>query len=216
MVSRGELTTQLLNKEAKAWRNLLPTEYDRALCRVLDDVNAAPHSSERVDALLALASKTLRRKEPTLTESRVCFAEYLLELGSKVSDPTRRSRTRMLFLLAWMRLGATIECGPESISRMPDLPSGVVLPSGADPSEIDDPVLRGQAREAVEHHSKEVELWNAKQRALGHLHRLATLISSTGDTFEDDENLTKELISAMSLAPGVPFALRCSLDDNAG
>jgi hypothetical protein len=206
----------MLERETQAWRTLMPAEYDRAICGMLDDISAAPHSAERADAFLALASATLRRNGPTLTESRACVAENLLALVAVVSEPALHSRIRLLFLLAWLRLGAAVECGPESISVAPGLPPGVVLPDGADPATIADPTLREQAREAAVCHGEAVERWNAKQRALGHLHRLATLIRAARLTFRDDENATKELVAAMSLAPGVPLALRRSLEDDAG
>lgn len=216
MVAGGALTQQLLEREAEAWRDLPPAEYDHALCRMLDDINAAPHSSERVDALLALASETLRRNGPTLTESRFRCAESLLALVPAVSEPALLLRIRLLFLLAWLRLGAVVEHGPESISVTPRLPPGVVLPDGADLAAISDPALREQAREAAVRHGEAVERWNAKQRALGYLHRLASLVHSASATFKDGGNPTKELVAAMSLAPGLPFALRRSLEDDAG
>lgn len=216
MAAGRTLTQQLLEREAEAWRDLLSAEYDQALCRILDTVNAAPHVSERVAALLALSSQTLRRNGPTLTESRFCCAESLLALVPKVSEPALLLRIRQLFLLAWLRLGAVAERGPESISVTPHLPAGVALPDGVDPAAISDPALREQAQEITVCHGEAVERWNARQRALSHLQHLATLILSAGLTFSDHEFAAKELISAMSLAPGVSSALRHSLEDEAG
>jgi hypothetical protein len=216
MNARGPFTQDLLEKEAVAWRDLAPADYDRALCGMLDDISAAPHSADRSAALVTLTSATLRRDGPTLTESRACGAEHLLALIAAISEPALLLRIRLLFLLVWLRLGAVVEHGPESISVTPGLPPGVVLPEGADPAAIGDPALREQAREAAVRHGEAVERWNAKQRALGHLHRLAALVRTARPTFKDDENATKELLAAMSLVPGVPCALRRSLEDDAG
>lgn len=215
MAAQGALTRELLRREAEAWHDLSPAEYDRALCRMLDDIDAASHPAERANAVLVLASETLRRNGPTLTESRFRCAKSLLALVSAGSESALLLRIRLLFLLAWLQLGAVIERGPEAISVTPALPPGVLLPDGADPAAVSDPVLREQAREAAWRHGEEVERWNAKQRALGHLHSLASLVGSARGTFKDEDNRTKELVAAMSLAPGVPFALRRSLEDDA-
>lgn len=214
MADSRSLTQQLLEKEAEAWRDLPPAEYDHVLCGMFDDVSDVPHSAEQVDALLALASETLRRNEPTLTESRFRCVESLLALVSSVSELALFLRISPLFLLAWLRLGAVVERGPESISVTPSLPPGVVLPDGADPAAIGEPALNEQAREAAMRHDEAVERWNAKQRALGHLHRLASLVRSARVIFKDEKNLTKELVAAMSLAPGLPSALRRLLEKN--
>jgi hypothetical protein len=121
----------------------------------------------------------------------------------------------VLFLLAWLRLGATAERGPEFISMTPEMPEGVVLPNGADPAAIGDPELRRQAEEAVERHRREIERWNAKQRALDHLNRLAILLERDRPAAGDDENLSKEMAAAMALAPGLPLELRRSLERRA-
>ncbi len=215
MTARGAMIEILLEKEAEAWRDLVPEDYDRILCRMLDEISVAPHSTDRSAALLRLASVTLRRNGPTLTESRVCSAEHLLALIVAVSEPSLLVRIRLLFLLAWLQLGAVVERGPESISVTPGLPPGVVLPEGANSAAIGDSVLREQARKAAVHHGETVERWNAKQRALGHLPRLASLVRTARSAFNDDENATKELLTAMSLTPGVPMALRRSLEDDA-
>jgi hypothetical protein len=165
-MARERLTQRLLEREATTRRDLRPTEYDLALCRMFDDINTAPPSAERVEALLALASATLRRNGPILTESRAYCAEHLLALLSSVSEPALHLRIRLLFLLAWLQLGTVVARGPESISKTPDLPPGIALPYGVDPEEISDPALREQAREMAVLHSEAVERWNAKQRAL--------------------------------------------------
>ena len=216
MTGSQTLPQQFLEREAEAWRVLLSTEYDHAFCKMLDDINDIPNASERIDTLLSLASRTLRRNEPTLTESRFCCAERLLRFASSLSEPAVLLRIRLLFLLAWLRLGEVVERGPESISVTPGLPPGVELPEGADPTEISDPALRKQARKAAIRHSEAVERWNAKQHALDHLNRLATLVRSVQIAFKDDESATKELMAAMSTAPGLPPALRHSLQEDAG
>lgn len=207
------LMRQLSEKEAQAWRNLPPAEYDRALCGMLDQINAAPRSAERVDTLIALASVTLRRNSPTLTESRARCAEHLLALVSAVSEPAVHSRIRLLFLLAWLQLGAVVERGPDSVAMNPDLPAGVTFPYGVDPDVITDPVLREEARELAERHGEEVTRWNARQRALGHLHYLASLLRATRPGFRDDKDAAKELAAAMSLTPGLPPELRRLLEN---
>jgi hypothetical protein len=213
-MARGALTRQLLEREARTWRGVPPAEYDHILCGMLDEVSAAPPSTERVEALLALAGATLRRNGPTLTESRACCAEHLLALVPSVSEPALHLRIRLLFLLAWLQLGTVVTRGPESISMTPDLP-GIALPYGVDPEQIADPTLREQAREMAVRHSEAVERWNAKQHALGHLHRLATLLRAARPVFRDDEDASKELAAAMSLAAGVPSALRQLFEDGA-
>jgi hypothetical protein len=182
---------------------------------MLDDLGAAPDLAERVDTVLAVAGAMLRRDGPTLTESQACCAEHLLALFSAGSELALRLHLRLLFLLAWLRLGAAVARGPESISVAPALPHGVVLPDGVDPAEIADPALREQAQEAAKRHRETAERWNAKQRALGHLHHLATLFLAARPGFADDEDATKELATAMSLTPGLPSALRRLLADAA-
>jgi hypothetical protein len=206
---------QQLEREADAWRDLTPAEYDRAVCGMLDDFGTASLTAEQVDTMLALAGATLRRDGPTLTESRACCAEHLLALVAVGPERALRPRLYLLLLLAWLRLAAVVARGPESISVAPTLPAGVVLPDGADPAEIADLALREQARELAQRHREATERWNAKQRALGHLHHLATLALAARPGFADDENVTKEMAMAMSLAPGLPSGLRRLLEDAA-
>lgn len=216
MNASGAFSKDLLEKEAVAWRDLAPADYDRTLCAILDDISSHPISADRSAALLTLISATLRRNGRTLTESRACSAKHLLTLITEVSESAMFLHIHLLFLLAWLRLGAVVERGPESISVTPGLPHGVAFPEGVDPAAIGDPALREQAQEADARHGEAAERWNAKQRALSHLHNLATLLRIARSTFKDGENATKELVVAMSLAPGVPMALRRSLEDDAG
>jgi len=206
---------QQLEREAQAWRDLTPAEYDRAVCGMLDDFGTASLTAEQVDAMLALAGATLRRDGPLLTESRACCAEHLLALVSLGPERTLRSRLYLLLLLAWLRLAAVVARGPESISVAPTLPSGVVLPDGVDLAEIVDPALREQAQEFARCHREATKRWNAKQRALSHLHNLATLALATRSGFADDEVVTKEMATAMSLAPGLPSELQRLLENAA-
>jgi hypothetical protein len=215
MAAHGALIRQLLEREARIWLDLAPAKYDRALCGMVDDISGAPDSAERIDALLALTSSTLRRKSQTLTESRVRCAERLLALVPAISEPAVRMHVYLLVLLAWFQLGAVAARGPESIPVTPALPKGVVLPDGMDAAEIADPALREQARKAAECHSETVERWNAKQRALGHLHLLAALVRAAHHDFTDDEGVVKELAAVMSLAPRLPPSLRQLLEDAA-
>ncbi len=211
-----KLTRQLLEQEARARRDLIPADYDRAFCAMLDGIAAPPHTEERIRALLALASVTLRHGDPTLVASRACCAQHLLSLRSEISRPELRRRIELLFLLAWLQLGAVVERGPASISTSPPLPYGVALPNGVDLEEIADPALREQARELAARWSEEVERFRAKQRALDEQTLLATLLRGAKSETEDDAAAMKVLAAAMSLAPGVPSALRKTLEDIAG
>src|SRR5712691_6200354 len=74
MAAREVIIRQWLEKEAEAWRDLPPREYDRALCAILEEIANRVDSSDGVDALLALTSATLRRDNPVLVESRACSA----------------------------------------------------------------------------------------------------------------------------------------------
>jgi uncharacterized protein YukE len=215
MVARGALVQEVLEREAKAWRDLSPAEYSLAICGILGEISATPPSAEQVEALLALSSATLRRNGRTLIDSRACCAEHLLALVSATSEPALHLRIRLLLLLAWLHLGSVVERGPEYISVAPALPPGVSLPEGADLAEISDPALREQARESAEGHEKAVEHWNAKQRALGHLYHLATSVRAARPRFRDDEDAAQELAVAMSLAPGLPPELQRLLEDEA-
>jgi hypothetical protein len=76
------------------------------------------------------------------------------------------------------------------------------------------PALREQVREMAVRHSEAVERWNARQHALGHF-RLLALLRAARPVFGDDQDASKELAAAMSLAPGLPSALRQMLEDGA-
>ncbi len=178
---------------------------------MFDDVGAAAESPGHVDALLALASATLRRDDATLIESRACCAEHLLALVAAVPDPALHARIRLLFLLAWLRLGADAERGPESVSVTPSLPPGIDLPNAVDVAAIADPVLREQAREEIERHRAEAELWNARQAAIAHLARLGSLARIARPDFRDGDDQARAFSAAMALAPGLPPAMRSQL-----
>jgi hypothetical protein len=179
-------------------------EYDRAVCALVESLT--PNDP----TLLPLASATLRRDGPTLTASRVCCAEHLVAFAAKAAEPWR-ARSRWLFLLAWLRLGAVVAQGPETIATVPPLPEGPGLPAGADPAAIADPALREQALAAAERHRGEAESWNAKQQALQHLHRLAASVREPRPGFTDDPVDAWELATAMALSQGVPAELRVAL-----
>jgi len=194
--------------EARAWRDLTPDAYDAAVCELLDGLGTGPLAD-----LLTLASATLRRTGPTVTESRGRAARYLLDLAAESRDPGLRARAHLLVLLAWLRLGATIAAGPDSITVTPDLPPGAILPTGADPADITDPALRAQAFQAAEQHAEAAVRWNAKQRALGHLRYLGELVA---EACPDGDETVRELAAAMSLAPGIPADVRTALETAAG
>jgi hypothetical protein len=208
-----ELTQQLLGQEAKVRGELSPADYERAVCAMLNDVAAPPHSEERIHAFLALAGVTLRQGSSRLVELWSFCAEHLLSVRSQTSKPELRRRIESLFLLAWLQLSAIAERGPEAISASPPLPYGVALPFGANPEDIADPELRKQARELAARWGEEVERWRAKQRAIDEQTLLATLIGSATSQTEDDVDSMKVLAASMALASGVPFALRKSLED---
>lgn len=184
-----------LDAEAAAWRDLPPDEYDRAVCALLDSLPATDPT------ILPLASATLRRDAPTVTTSVARSAEHLIDFAAKATEP-ERARSRWLFLLAWLRLAAVAARGPEQIASTPPLPEGVILPTGADPSTIDDAGLRDQARAAAGEHRAEVARWNAKQQALRHLEGLAGRLRGSAPGFTDDPEIEAELATAMALAPG--------------
>lgn len=194
----------LLEAESAAWRDLAMPDYDRAVCALIDRL---PVDDARI---LPLASASLRRDGPTLTHSRACCAERLVAFAATAPEPLR-AQTRWLFLVAWLRLGAVAAQGPETIATTPALPEGVVLPAGADPEAIVDPALREQARAAADRHRVEVGLWNAKQQALQHLHRLTALVRASRPGLTDDPVVALELTTAMALAQGLPAELRESL-----
>lgn len=162
---------RFLAEENTAWCNLSPSDYDRAACSVLD--RAANSGERRLDALLGVASAILGRENNSLTESRFCVAERLLEVVSNGAPSEMLGRVRDLFLVAWERLCASAAGGPESIAMTPELPAGSGVPYGADPSAIADSSLREQARAEVARHAAAVRRWNSKQRATDDLQRLA-------------------------------------------
>lgn len=69
-----------LDAEAAAWRDLPPEEYDRAVCAVFDALPAADPT------ILALASATLRRDAPTVTDSVARCAERLIALVATATE----------------------------------------------------------------------------------------------------------------------------------
>lgn len=212
-MTRGEaLAQQLLSAEARAWLDLTPAEYDRAVSGMFEELAAGERSAEQADAALALAGATLRRPANDLTESRAACSEHMLELSGSLPDPEQRSRARLLFLAGWLRLGAVAGNSPESIQTSPPLPAGVVLPTGADPGEIADPALRDEARALARDHRAEAERWNAGQSAIGHLRRLAALAEAS---WSEDSPTARDLALAMSLAFGVPPELRRALETDA-
>ena len=213
MNTSGTFTQQLLDKEMEGWRNLTPADYDRTLCDLLDSINTSSPPLEKDEALLTLASRTLRRNSPTLTESRARYAEQLVTMGIDVSESAQRLRIHLLFLLAWLHLGAVAERGPEYIEMTPHLPEGVVLPTGTDPDEIDDPILQEQARGEVRRHRERIDRWNAKQSALENLNTLANHMRDARPRFVGGEDEWQELLTAMSLAPGLPPELIQMLED---
>ncbi len=212
MASDEKLNIELLEREAKAWHELSATQYDRKICTLLANINVASKSVEFIDVVLEFISAALRRNLPLLGESRACCAEQLLTLISEGNPVATRLRIQQLLLLAWLQLGAVVKSGPDVVSTSPELPPGVSLPNGSDPNKIADPDLRVQAWAAVEQHNKVIERWSAKQRALRHLNRLATILRAKPG-YADDE-LMQELRVAMLLAPGIPPELRSLLEQD--
>lgn len=206
------LINNILEREQKAWDDLGPQQYDQLVCEMLAEISEETGMEASGNNLMMLSGVTLRRISDTVTESRFRCAEQLLKHGSTISGSTFNERIYLLFLLAWLQLGVVIKSGPQSISVTADLPEGSALPNGADPSHIKDPVLYHQALEAAERHTRKVQLWNAKQRALAHLSRLATLVLADPGVKESG-SVFNELLIAMSLAPGVPATLQNSLQN---
>ncbi|MEV6489362.1 hypothetical protein AB0M20_12145, partial [Actinoplanes sp. NPDC051633] len=72
-----------LDAEAAAWRDLPRDEYDRTVYALLDALPAAD------PAVLPLASATLRRDAPTLTDSVARCAERLIDFAATATEPDR-------------------------------------------------------------------------------------------------------------------------------
>jgi hypothetical protein len=204
-MTREALAQQFLSAETRAWLELTPAEYDRTVRELFEQLAAGDRSPEQVDAALGLAGATLRRPADDLVESRAACSEHLLELSGSLPDPERRSRGLMLFLVGWFRLAAVAEKSPESIQVSPPLPAGVVLPTGADPSQITDPALREEAEALARDHRAEAERWNAGQTAIGHLRGLSAHVETSSAL---DARTASDLLLAMSLAAGLPPELR--------
>jgi len=203
----------MLEREARSWRDLTSAEYDRAICGMLDNIDRTPDPADRSNALMVLASSSLQRRNPSLIESRARFAEQLLASITTDGD-SKHGRVYLLILLAWLHLGTVAAQGPASISRVPDLPPGAALPYGADATAIADPLLREQARVLAQSHAVAVERWNAKQRAIEHLSRIAALVRAVQLDFNQEQEALRELQLAMSLAPGLPPSLRKLLEND--
>jgi hypothetical protein len=201
---------ELRKAEAQSWSTMTPGEYDREVCRMLKDIVEEFKPARRVDAVLMLASLSLRRKCSLLAESRACIAQELLAQCSGQEGMEVRLRSLQLFLLAWLHLGEVVANGPESMSVSPDLPPGTSLPTGADPEEIGDPELREMAQSAATLHRRTLERWRARQTALRHLNRLASFLDAKKGWM--DAGLLQELTLSMSMAPGMPEDLRGRLE----
>src|SRR5262249_22170201 len=130
---------QVLDREERAWHELEPPAYDDRAAHLLDEVGDAAGASANAGARLPLAGATLQRNDSSLTESRAHAAEQLIALAAVTTDPCDRLRIRLLLVIAWIQLTATVVAGPENIERTAPLPAGVQLPSGADPEQIRDP-----------------------------------------------------------------------------
>lgn len=208
------LTRQILQQEERAWRNLRPGDYDRALCKMMDEFGAATTTAEHVEALLALAGASLRRSAPRVVDSRARIAERLLTLSSGPAAATLRPRVYLLFLLAWLRLGVEAAAGPDRISSKPDLPPGAGIPFGADPQSITDPILRQKAHELEARHAEDVERWTASQHAIHHLYHLATLVRAVGRDRGIEGEAFSDLRAAMSAVPGLAPELQKLLEQS--
>jgi hypothetical protein len=208
MSGREALAQQLLSAEARAWHDLPPADYDRAVRELFERLSADSDSPEQAAAALALAGAALRRPANDLVESPAACGELMLELSRSRPDADERSRCQLLFLAGWLRLVAVAAQTPESIESSTPLPAGVVLPTGADPSAIEDPTLREEARALARDHRAEAERWNAGQNATDHLRQLAALVAASSS---EDRATTRDLALAMSLTPGLPADVRNAL-----
>jgi hypothetical protein len=204
MSDSEDVTRKLLESEARIWRSLTPADYDQAVCRVLDTAGTEHEVARSPTALLELATTILYRNEQTLTKSRACVAERLLALMPAVSDPVILMRIRRLFLLAWQQLALAVQNGGDTIAATPDLPPDVMLPYGADPAAIADPVLRGQAEELAMRHQEAVKRWTAKQHALDHLRWIVRAVGHARATPGGASKPGDDLVTAMTLSPGLP------------
>jgi hypothetical protein len=177
-MTRAPLLTleDVLEQEARAWRESPPSEYDSAITSLIKGHASDAKIPRRAQVLLAIASTTLRRSNELLTESRAVCAEQLLGLACASDVADERSRARALFLLAWLRLLSTVAGGPETVRTSAPLPAGAGIPHGADIDWISDPGVRAQAKALAELHLREVERWKAKQGAFHHLNNLAGLL----------------------------------------
>lgn len=207
-------TTALLDAEATAWRELPAQKYDAVVRGLVDGLTSPPASATEVETLLALAAATLRRQGHELVESRGACAERLLVAAATAPDATVQLRTSLLVALAWLHLAAAVDRGPASVASTPDLPPGVLLPYGADPAAIADPDLREQAHLAAGRHEEQVRRWTAKQRALGHLRGLVSLVLTVRPRLPDGAGAA-DLLVLLSCTPGLPDELRSALRDEA-
>jgi hypothetical protein len=206
MTAGATAAQRLLAAEAGAWRDMPAPEYDATVTAMFDNLGL---DAGQAELAAALATASLGRPGEDLVESRAAASERMLELSRLVTDPDQRSRYVLLFLAGWLRVAATAARTPEFIEASPPLPEGVVLPTGADPSQIADPALRAQAETLAREHEAQSQRWNTGQAAITHLQRLAALAREPGP--EPDA-----LMLAMSLAPGLPPELRRELEAGSG
>lgn len=201
MTAGATPSQRLLAAEASAWRDMPAPDYDATVTAMFDNLAL---DAGQAELAAALATASLGRPGEGLVESRAAASEHMLELSRLVTDADQRSRYLLLFLAGWLRLAATAARTPEFIEASPPLPEGVVLPSGADPSQIADPALRAQAETLAREHEAQAQRWNTGQAAIAHLERLAALAREHGPKPD-------ALLLAMSLAPGLPPELRREL-----
>jgi hypothetical protein len=208
-------TQPLLEEEARAYRDLAPEDYDRAISTMLDAAAAPPRSNERTVAFLDLAGATLRRHGPLLARSRGHCAEHLLALRSETAEPGLRWRIDLLFFKAWLELGATVLRGPASMLSRAPLPFGV---QPWDVANLTDPALLEEARRLEELYDEEVERSNGRGLALDAMRLLVALLDLElhDAATEDQRKPTRALAAQMAGALGVPDRERKWLEELAG
>lgn len=203
----------VLEMERRAWRDLPPADYERAVCGMLDELAGAQAATGATLLLLDLVEVMLERDDPILADSRACAGGHLLSLLASRAEPEERADIRRLFLSAWQQLCSAAEAGPESVPMTPELPPGVELPYGADPAAIGDPKLRAQAERAAAMHAAAIDRWNARQRAHSHIQHLGEAVRRMAGAPAEEGRSAGDLMTAMSRAKGLPSSPRQSSEE---
>ncbi|GAB6094356.1 hypothetical protein JCM14469_06080 [Desulfatiferula olefinivorans] len=199
-----DLIVHFEHREETAYRERETADYDLAIGSMIEEVRMLPRADEQAVILSALALSALGRGEALSSEGLSRIAETFLDLASKAFDPENRMTLMLLFLRAWNALAVTALKSPPFIHMNPDLPEGVLLPSGADPELIEDKALRDQARDMAARHRLAVKRWNAGRRAQAHLTDLANLSARIIPLLFDTPEARKAFLALMKQSEGLP------------